>query len=98
MWLSRAGEKGLMEAQFVLSGLLRNKHSDASMRWLQKAADAGHIEAQYELGRQYEKGRNIERNEQLASRWYSMAAYQGHRGARRKLDNLFRGHQGIGDF
>ncbi len=41
---------------------------------LKIAAEKGHMKAQYRLGRCYEKGRGVEKNEKLAFQWYTKSA------------------------
>jgi TPR repeat protein len=45
--------------------------------WL-PLAEAGHAEAQYRVGRLYEEGEGIAKDEAVAATWYRKAAEQGH--------------------
>ncbi len=57
-------------------GVLQN--DAAAFGWFDKAADAGHGYAMYELGRFYETGRGVDQNFNLALLWYQKAAAHGH--------------------
>lgn len=58
---------------------------------VQKLAEAGNAEAQYELGDRYELGLGgLPKNEALARRWYRKAAAQGHTAALGALSALTR--------
>lgn len=47
-----------------------------ALEWLTEAADAGHVRAQYELGRIYRDGRGVEKDALLAAAWLTRAAEQ----------------------
>ncbi|MDP6175061.1 MAG: sel1 repeat family protein, partial [Rhodospirillales bacterium] len=49
----------------------------APARVILKAANAGHIDAQANLGVLYELGRGLKRNHMLAAAWYRKAAERG---------------------
>ena len=53
-----------------------------------KAADQGHVEAQFNLGICYEDGDGVEWSYTEAMKWYSKAATQGHEEAKYLLDIL----------
>lgn len=55
---------------------------------LQKAADDGDANAQFQLGIMYAEGRGVNEDERLARRWLMKAAQQGHAGARSYLDEM----------
>ena len=54
-------------------------------------AEQGDMETQYQLGRMYEFGWGVERNEAAAQKWYRKAAEQGHAGAKGALECLESG-------
>ncbi|KAJ3091783.1 hypothetical protein HK100_007101, partial [Physocladia obscura] len=56
--------------------------------WYLKAANLGHVFAQYNLGLMYKNGTGVEKNEKLAVEWYSKAADQGNAGAKKRLAAL----------
>ncbi len=53
------------------------------------AAEAGNVQAQYELARLYHNGDFIEPDLKAAFRWYSKAAGKGHAGAQYSLGRLY---------
>jgi len=46
--------------------------------WYRQAADKGHAEAQFNLGRLYSSGAGVKRDEEQAARWISASATQGY--------------------
>ena len=55
---------------------------------LSESAKAGDAESQYKMGRAYDKGKGVEKDEVEATRWYARAGRQGHKKALYEL-----GHQ-----
>jgi TPR repeat protein len=51
---------------------------DSNLALLQREANAGNADAQYQLGRMYDAGDKLERDRQKAVTWYTSAANQGH--------------------
>ena len=51
---------------------------DSNLALLQREANAGNSEAQFQLGRLYDSGEKLERDRQKAITWYTSAANQGH--------------------
>jgi TPR repeat protein len=47
-----------------------------AVRWYRTAADAGHAEGQYHLGRMLARGVGVEKDEAAAADWYRKAAAQ----------------------
>lgn len=52
-------------------------------------ADEGDVNAQFELGRMFEHGNGVAKNDQLAAAWYRKAAEQGHADAQASLGVLY---------
>ena len=87
------------------------KDLQSSFRWLKEAANGGHVEAQYELGKDYaveaEGNRQtaklgigtaikyFARNYEFAVQWYHEAAQKGHVGAQLELAKLYFAGWGI---
>ena len=75
-------EKGDVEAQFLLSTLMKAKMQNVSAKpgkafyWLQHAANSGHGKAQFHLGTQYLKGTHVSRSTKSALKWFKRAALQ----------------------
>lgn len=44
--------------------------------WYRKAADQGHAEAQFKLGKMYATGNGVEKDEGKAAEWHRKAAAQ----------------------
>jgi CHAT domain-containing protein len=61
---------------------------EEAAKWFRKAADQGHMKAQYALGQLYEAGLGIVKDRHAARRWFEKAAAQGHKQAARRLDAL----------
>ncbi|MCW5730667.1 MAG: sel1 repeat family protein [Alphaproteobacteria bacterium] len=72
-----------------------------TMQDLTVAAEAGDRQAQFELGRRYFRGIEVERDAEAAAHWLQRAAIGGHLVARIYLQELTAetdaGHQGNGD-
>jgi len=54
-------------------------------KWLRRAAEQGHVIAQYRLARMYSEGQGIAKNAEEAEKWYRKAAEQGNRSAQDAL-------------
>ena len=52
------------------------------------AANQGHVDAQYIVGRMYEKGEGVKQDANEAMKWYGLAAAQGNQSAQQALDRL----------
>jgi TPR repeat protein len=52
-----------------------------AIRWFQKAADQGYVDAMTELGGLYATGQSIPRDCAAAHRWFALAAQHGSRQA-----------------
>jgi TPR repeat protein len=61
---------------------------------LKTAAEKGHKKAQYRLGRCYEKGRGVTKDEIAAFRWYGKSAAQDYAKAQYAVGNCYK--EGIG--
>lgn len=71
----------------------KTEYNKLSHDALQKKADNGDLNAQFELGSRYNYGRDLPKNTREALRWLRKAAYSGHAGAQRLLAvKLFEGH------
>jgi len=57
----------------------------SNLALLQREANAGNSEAQFELGKLYDAGSKLERDRAKAITWYSSAAKQGHRESQYRL-------------
>ena len=57
-------------------------------KWWRLAAEGGHTEAQYRLGRMYIHGEGVERDYAEAEKWYRKAAEAGNADAQEKLEEI----------
>jgi TPR repeat protein len=62
---------------------------DDNIAFLQREANAGNLEAQYQLGRMYDIGDKLERDPQKAITWYTSAANQGYDEAQYRLALIY---------
>lgn len=80
-----------IEVANEVPGFLANKEAanrdleDDNLAFLQREANAGNLEAQYQLGRMYDLGDKLERDPQKAITWYTSAANQGYDEAQYRL-------------
>ncbi|TAL31156.1 MAG: AAA family ATPase [Alphaproteobacteria bacterium] len=63
--------------------------------WYRRAADQGHSDAQFNLGRCYETGVGVKKNLADAVMWYRMAAGKGHAAAQNNLGLCYRYGNGV---
>jgi uncharacterized protein len=69
--------------------------SPEAIAQLQAKADAGDADAQVSLGRAYEDGNGVPKNDRQAVRWYRVAAEQGNAKAQDDLGLMFRSGLGV---
>ena len=62
---------------------------EEAVKWLQKSAEQGQVDAQFQLSRCYEMGRGVGKNLALSVKWLRMAAEQGHEHAQCNLGNAY---------
>jgi len=93
----QAAERGDAKAQYAYGYLLHeegyfpmeaDKHFARVLRWWTRAAEQGHIEAQFMVGTLHQLGLGRPFNEPEALRWLKLAAAQGHQGAHRWLSGI----------
>ena len=81
IYMEKAANKNLMEAQFYLAfyyigGTGVNKSMFEARNWLKKAAMQGHADSQYCLGNMYLNGHDVKRDLGKAIKWLMLAANQ----------------------
>ena len=65
------------------------KNYKTAMEHFRKAADQGHVYAQYNLGWMYEKGQGVSNKDYIAAYvWFSLATEQGYEKARERRDDI----------
>ena len=101
----QTAEQGDAGAQFQLASLYqscapgtdRKERKTKALRWFRKAAEQGHVEAQYWTGLYYRSGLEVvAKDKAVADVWFSKAAAQGHTGAMRSLGR-YREAADLGD-
>ena len=68
---------GFLGPRMGISGTIFAKDEAAAASWLQKAAEQGHVIAQFNLGLLYDKGSGVARNHAEAVKWYRKAVEAG---------------------
>jgi len=71
------------------------KLSSSEVVQLQSKGEAGNADAQLELGRVYQDGNGVSRNDELAANWYRKAADQGNPTAQNNLGIMYRTGSGV---
>lgn len=66
-----------------------------SVEWMEKAAQAGHPEAQFVLGQFYKAGAGVPKDMRMAVNWLTAAALERHKGAQILLGNMYRTGDGV---
>ena len=69
--------------------------SNSSTNDLVKRAESGDAEAQFQLGRAYEDGKDIPQDDGLAASWYKKSAEQGNASAQNDLGLMYRHGRGV---
>ena len=64
-------------------------------KWLERAANKGHLEAQYQLGRLFYLGTSLPRDFAQSAKWFRAAAMQGRPEAQFNLGLLYAAGQGV---
>lgn len=96
-WLTRAAENDDMDAAWRLGRLLQEDEPPdlaAGLRWIEKAALAGHSEAQAALGACLWHGHGVAADPHAAFKWIHLSALQGEPQGLFLLGRLYR--EGIG--
>ncbi len=89
-------EKSSPEAMFQLGRVYEVAYNEKkAVEWYHKAAELGHVEAQYNLGRSYLHGWGVEENEVEAIKWLSKAVEQGFAEAQSELGYCYYYGKGV---
>jgi TPR repeat protein len=96
-WFTTAARSGDPEHQMELGVVLFWDHAahSAGIEWIRRAADQGHVGAQYFLGAELATGENIRKNVREAARWYRHAARRGHGEAQYNLALMYWTGEGV---
>ena len=65
------------------------KSAEKAAEWWLKAAELGHVSAQFNMGSMYAQGRGVPQDELLAAKFYELAAKQGDTEAQVNLGVLY---------
>lgn len=69
---------------------------DTALALWRPLAEAGHVDAQFNLGLMYDNGVGVPQNLERAARWYRAAAEAGDRTAQAFLAEMYANGQGVG--
>ncbi len=88
-WKLRPGQSQHSDAAFKLANWhLAAREIDKALRWYERAANAGHVRAQYNLGLLYLKGEHVPWDGFTGMAWISKAAKSGDAKAQALLRRL----------
>lgn len=97
-WYRHGADGGDIEAMFGAATILETDGKDADVaeaaRYYEHAAAAGNTEAAYRLGRIYENGRGVGKDERRAFTWYMVAAEAGDVLSQRIVASMFETGRG----
>ena len=68
-------------------------HYEVAVEWYRKAADAGHKDAQYELGICYLRGEGVPKDDYTAYCWFKESGHNGHSEGQYLADDMLRVHE-----
>ncbi|MCD6074158.1 MAG: hypothetical protein K0Q70_1041, partial [Rhodospirillales bacterium] len=75
-----------------LSGFGVTKDVTEGFKWIQKAAESGVVQAQYNLGKMYRDGDGVKSDREASAKWFLAAAEQGYHRAQNHVGvRLYRG-------
>ena len=79
------------------AGLVAAKKGDfaTALREWKPLAEAGHADAQYNLGQMYREGQGVLQDDKEAVKWYEKAAQQGHASAQYNLGLMYVKGEGV---
>lgn len=72
-----------------------NEDRQEAVKWMQKAAEQGYVNAQFFMGTAYDSGEVIQRNLPEAAKWYRKAAEQGHVRSQYNLALMYTNGEGV---
>jgi TPR repeat protein len=93
LWCQKAADQNYSAAIThvgiaMLEGRGIAKDEDAARKTLERAAELDEPNAQYTLGRIYERGLGIKKDPVVAMKWFILAAEQAHQQATQKVEEL----------
>lgn len=99
--LHQNAEAGDPQAQYDLAILYSDgqnapKDENKVIEWMTKAAEGGHVKAQFLMGTIYFNGwYGVTQNYQESAQWYTMAAEQGSADAQRQIGSMYLSGKGF---
>lgn len=97
-WYQLATNDNPVRAYDGLASLyIEQENYEEAYKYVVKAADLGHPQAEYNLGYFYENGLVVEQDKEKAKYWYEKAAAQGWANAQNNLDILLKKMEGKND-
>lgn len=105
-WYSKAADQDEPAALYALASIMEKEDSVAgyskrqlrkrqTIKFLTRAAEKRHPEAQYKLGRCYESGVYVRKSKKKAFNWYMHAASQGHTDAMERVGYCYEKGRGV---
>ncbi len=98
IWLQRSADRGDRESEYDLARIFQNsarrRNDQRAFALFSRAANHGHVQAQFQLARIHEKGIGTSKNLAEAFRWFRSAAEQGHAEAQAGLALFYMKAQG----
>lgn len=96
-WFRKAARSNDPERQMELGIVLCWEHAAyrEGFKWIRRAAEQGHVGAQYFLGSELATGENIRQNLHEAARWYRRAAMKNHSEAQYNLALMYWAGEGV---
>jgi len=89
--IDNKGESRLARDYYRQAGrLYKKKKYWKAVEIVKKAADLGHVKAQYRYARALEKGKGADKDIDQAKNWYEKAAIQGDQNSQFSLGNIYR--------
>jgi TPR repeat protein len=79
----------------VVEGYGFEQNQEQAAYWYQLAAEKGHVEAEYNLGRLYAEGQGVRRDQEQALRWIRAAASHGYGPALARFGRRYAEGSGI---
>ncbi len=91
--LTAEAEKGNVDsmveiAEMYCSGTTIEQDDQICGMWMKRAAEKGHVRAQYMLGRMYELGLGMRADPVQAYKWYSLSGGQGYKMSQTGAKNM----------
>ncbi len=74
-------------------GLGRSRDLKIAKEWFEKAAQAGHPDAQYNLGVMYENGESVKKDYVTAYKWLYLAKENGNTNAKKRMQAMAEEHK-----